>query len=91
MWIQEKRVCKHVIGRTEHLRHQKSFVCVCIIMYTFSINTWNTINVEAINYDGKKWINDKHLEQTVGYKNLASNKNQYYFDELKRLWRFSTL
>ena len=54
-------------------------------MYTFSINTWNTIDVEAINHDGKKWINDKHLEQTVGYKNLASNKNQYYFDELKRL------
>ena len=38
-------------------------------------------SVEAINYDGQKWINEKHLEKALGYKNLASNKTQYYSDE----------
>ena len=52
-------------------------------MYTFSINTWNKIDVEAIKYDGEKWINEKHLEKAVGYKNLAGNKTQYYSDEFK--------
>ena len=52
-------------------------------MYTFSINTWNKIDVEAIKYDGEKWINEKHLEKAVGYKNVAGNKTQYYSDEFK--------
>ena len=41
-------------------------------------------NVETIKYNGKKWINEKHLEKTLGYRNLASNKIQYYCDEFKK-------
>ena len=50
-------------------------------MYTFIIKTWSEIDVEAIKYNGKKWINEKHLKTAVGYKNLPSNKTQYYSDE----------
>ena len=58
--------------------------CVCIIMHTFSINTWSKIDVEAIKHNGEKWINEKHLENAVGYKNLARNKIQYYSDEFEK-------
>ena len=50
-------------------------------MYTFIIKTWSEIDVEAIKYNGEKWINEKHLKTAVGYKNLTSNKTQYYSDE----------
>ena len=45
-------------------------------MYTFSINTWSKNDVEAIKYNGKKWINGKDLEKALGCKNLAGNKTQ---------------
>ena len=32
----------------------------------------------------KKWINEKHLETALGYKNVASNKTQFYSDESKK-------
>ena len=44
-------------------------------MKSFSIKTWNNNGVVAIKYHGKKWINKKHLETALCYKNLASNKN----------------
>ena len=37
-----------------------------------------------INYNDKKWINEKHLETALGYKNLVSNKTQYYSDKFKK-------
>ena len=53
-------------------------------------------NIEAVKYNGKKWINEKDLEKALGYKNLAGNKTQYYSNEFKkkkvsntRMWRFS--
>ena len=53
-------------------------------MYTFSINPWSKIDVEAMKYNGKKWINEKDLEKVLGYKNLVSNKTQYYSNEFKK-------
>ena len=54
-------------------------------MYTFSIiKTWSEIDVEAIKYNGKKWINEKHIEKAIGYKNLAGNKIQYYSYKIKK-------
>ena len=53
-------------------------------MYTCSINTLRKIDVEAIKYKGKKWINEKDLEKAPGWKNLAGNKTQYYSDEFKK-------
>ena len=52
---------------------------------SFSIKTWNNNDVEAIKYDGKKWTNEKQLETALGYKNLASNKTQFYSDEFKKM------
>ena len=53
-------------------------------MKSFSIKIWDKNGVEAIKYDGKKWINEKHLETALGYKNLTSNKTRYYSDEFKK-------
>ena len=48
-------------------------------MKQFSIKTWSKIGVELIKYNGKQWINEKHLEIALSYKNLV-NKTQYYSD-----------
>ena len=53
-------------------------------MKSFSIKTWSKIGIEVIKYDGKKWINEKHLETALGYNNLVSNRTQYYSDEFKK-------
>ena len=53
-------------------------------MKPFSIKTWNNNGVESIKCDDKKWINENHLETALGYKNLASNKTQFYSDEFKK-------
>ena len=59
--------------------------CVCTYkMLTFSIKTWSKISVEVIKYNHKKWINEKHSEVALGYKNLFGNKTQYYSDEFKK-------
>ena len=41
---------------------------------TFSIKTWTRI---------EKWINEKHIEAALGYKNLVGNKTQYCSDKFK--------
>ena len=46
-------------------------------MKSFSIKKWTKINAEVIKHNGKKWINKKHLEIALSYKNLV-NKTQYY-------------
>ena len=43
--------------------------------------------VEAIKYNGKKWIDEKDLEKTLGGKNFAGNKTQYCSNEFKK-WRY---
>ena len=53
-------------------------------MCTYSIKTWKKNDVEAIKHNSKKWINERHLEKALGYKNLAGNKTQYYSDEFKK-------
>ena len=53
-------------------------------MKSLSIKTQSKIGVEVIKYNGKKWINEKNLETALGYKNLVSNKTQYYSDEFKK-------
>ena len=32
----------------------------------------------------EKWINEKHLEIALGYRNLVGSKAQYYSDKLKK-------
>ena len=61
-------------------------------MFTFIIKTWSEIDVEAIKYNGEKWINEKHLKTALGYKNLPSNKAQHYSDEfLKKYAKYKTV
>ena len=58
---------------------------------SFSIKKWNNNGVEAIKYDGKILINENHLETTLCFKNSASNKNQFYSDELKKYVKYNIL
>ena len=64
----------------------KSFIFfVCMYkMKSFSIKTWSKIGVEVIKSNDKKWVNEKHLETALGYKNLVSSKTQYCSDEFKK-------
>ena len=62
-------------------------LCVCVRTYkmkSFGIKKWSENGVEVIKYNGKKWISKKNLETALGYKNLISNKTQYYSDEFKK-------
>ena len=70
----------------EHSHHQKYlFFCVCLYkMKSFSIKTWSEIGVEVIKYNDEKWINEKHLEAALGYKNLVSSKTLYYSNKFKK-------
>ena len=52
-------------------------------MYTCSTKTWKKNGVEAINYDGEKWINQTQLGNALGHSNIAS-RTQYYSSEYKR-------
>ena len=52
-------------------------------MYTFSVNTSKKNNIEAVKYNGKKWINEKDL----GFKSLAGNKTQYSDEFKKRIYK----
>ena len=52
--------------------------------YKFSVNKWKQNNIEAVKYNGKKWINEKRLEKALGCKNLAGNKTQYYSNKFKK-------
>ena len=53
-------------------------------MLIYSIKTRRKIDAEAIKYNDKKWINEKHLETALGYKNLVSNKTRFILMNLKK-------
>ena len=53
-------------------------------LLTFSIKTQSKIGIEVINSNGKKWINEKHFETALGYKNLVGSKTQFYSQEFKK-------
>ena len=50
---------------------------------TFSIKHGGN-DIEAIKYNGKKWINEKDLKKALGYKHFAGIKNQCYSSEFKK-------
>ena len=49
----------------------------------FTANPWRKNNVEVIEYGGKIWINQGHLQEEVGIAK-KSDRNQYYPDEFKK-------
>ena len=59
------------------------FLCM-YKMSTYSINTWRKIGAEAIKYNDKKQINEKHLETALGYKNLLVTKLSVILTNLKK-------
>ena len=67
----------------KHLHHQKNSFLSMHKMYTYSIKTWKKNDVEAINYEGKKWINRTQLGNALGYSNIAP-RTQYYSSKFKR-------
>ena len=65
-----------------HFYHQKTFcVCVCVCMYkTFNVDkeTYENSDIEAIVDDiGMLWLNEKHIEEKLGHKNLRAITNKY--------------
>ena len=46
----------------------------------FTANSWRRNDVEVIEYGGKIWINQGHLQEEVGIAN-KSDRTQYYPDE----------
>ena len=46
----------------------------------FTANAWRKNDVEVIEYGGKIWINQGHLQEKLGIANIA-DRTQYYSDE----------
>ena len=46
----------------------------------FTANTWRKNDVEVIEYGGKIWISQRHLQEKLGIASIA-DKTQYYSDE----------
>ena len=45
--------------------------------------TWQENGVDVIVFNGKKWLNEKHVEEQLGHANLPAITNQYS-PELKK-------
>ena len=66
-------------------------VCVCVCVYVkmntfvlFTAEAWKKNDVEVIEYGGKIWINQKHLEKKLSIANIA-DRSQYYSSEFKKM------
>ena len=41
--------------------------------------TWENNDIEVIvDSDNKVWLNEKHIEEQLGHKNLQVNTNKYH-------------
>ena len=72
----------------EHFMSSKKiifFLCVYKMdsFAVFTANVWTKSNVEVIEYGGKIWINQGHLQEKLGIVNIA-DRTQYYSDEFKK-------
>ena len=50
----------------------------------FTANLWRKNNVEVIEYGGKIWINQGHLQEKLDIANIA-DRTQYYSDEFLKM------
>ena len=50
----------------------------------FTANAWRKNDVEVIQYGGKIWINQGHLQEKLGIANIA-DRTQYYSDKFKKM------
>ena len=75
-----KNIVKNSRKLLNILRHQKNvFVCVCMYkMVNIDKETYENNNIEAIvDGIGKLWLNEKHIEEKLGHKNLPVITNKY--------------
>ena len=66
----------------EHFVPSKNFIyffCVCMYkMVNIDKETYENNNIEAIvDGIGKLWLNEKHIEEKLGHKNLPVITNKY--------------
>ena len=50
----------------------------------FTANSWRRNDVEVIEYGGKIWINQEHLQEELGIAKIA-DRTQYYSDEFEKM------
>ena len=50
----------------------------------FTANAWRKNDVEVIEYGGKIWINQGHLQEKLDIANIA-DRTQYYSDEFLKM------
>ena len=50
----------------------------------FTPNAWRENDAEVMEYGGKIWINQGHLQEKRGIANIA-DRTQYYSDEFKKM------
>ena len=67
---------------------EESIFCVCMhkmdSFALFTANVWRKSDVETIEYSGKIWINQGHLQEKLDIANI-SDRSQYYSDEFKKM------
>ena len=64
-------------------RLKKNIFLFCMYkMVEISKKLWQKNGVEIIIFNGKKWLNEKHVEEQLDHANLPAVTNQY-FPELK--------
>ena len=71
------------------LCHQKNlFFFLCMYKMDsfalFTANAWRKNDVEVIEYGGKIWINQGHLQEKLDIANIA-DRTQYYSDEFLKM------
>ena len=47
-------------------------------MIDISRKTWEQNGVEVIVFEGKKWLNEKHIEEQLGHANLPAITKKYF-------------
>ena len=46
-------------------------------MVNITKKTWGKNGVEVIIFNGKKWLNERHIEKQMGHSALRNITNQY--------------
>ena len=80
-WL--KNIVKNNQRLPNILRNQKSCVCVCVCVCTYKMvdiskksyeNNGIEVIVDSVN---ALWLNERHIEEQLGHKNLPAVTNKY--------------
>ena len=72
--------------KTSRYKKKIFFVSFCLYLKLVYITkeTWEKTRVKVIIFDGKKWLNEKHIEKQLEHSNLPSVTLQYSSDHRKQ-------